>query len=422
MTELESFGDVELRICKGRTLPANEEWFLPVFVRYFRNELIEYGRVAPALPLTAEQARYLAQHFSLHNKWKREDVFLVDRKFVDLLTYRAAGITPAYYFKWPGQEAPIDKKTLRIPADDLETQVPDDTENFIGYLHRRCHIDMSVCRMVISAIMREAPSWLMAKKKPVDLGFVKIYAVPYRANWKEILLARFPNAYWWMKYRSKPGFENGLDNENVRAQMAAVEMQAIHGSHHYLHWTLEVVPTEDWEKAVREHEKMKMASGRTEYVKSVERTIESLSSTILEIFTSYLEKVARSFPKLVAGRRPGSKKLVPYRGPTKVLPKIGQNIPCRIVVNLDPKQIGEGDDPKVLVRPAAIKVSKVSPLLQADHDVRGPILEAELVKPENEQIRTGGLPVHHEPQSAPAWEPVLPGPEPDASGVDKRTD
>src|ERR1700745_1698384 len=46
--------------------------------------------------------------------------------------------------------------------------------------------------LVWPAIQQGALEWLVVRKKSVDLGFAILHPCPLRANWKSILLAKFP--------------------------------------------------------------------------------------------------------------------------------------------------------------------------------------------------------------------------------------
>lgn len=386
---LTSFGDRELRIVK-LTLPEGEA-VLPVFVVYYRADKKEFAKIAPAVGLYPEQATRLEYHFGTVNEWKKRDQFLIQRKHLSKLTETVSGITPAYYYRWPGKDQPM-PSTERLKVNGEEIQpIPDDAEDFLEYVHLKRGIDRNVLRLAWAAVSKEAASWLLKKKKPINLGFVNIFAVPYRANWKEILLARFPNALWWMKHNvNREGvFKNNLAHAEFQAELTSLTMMAIHGRDHYIHWTMEAVPSESWESDVADMEMERKSGGNTSYVRFYEKTISDMVPKILQIFSAYIGKVARSFPAIKSGAVDGSKKLCPYRGTTDILPTFGRTIPVRVVLPDGPPKLGEESQFKE-IRPAFIKgLQNVSNLSQRKPAMLGP--KPDVDKPENGEDGDLGL-------------------------------
>jgi len=386
--ELEQICDVELHVAKGKT-PAGQ-WIIPVYVTYLRGDNKEYAKIVPAIGLYAEQSLYLVYHFSLHNIWKRKDCFLVDRVFMGQLTERAPGITPEYYYRWPGGMPPMShkKQRARISQDDLADERSEDTEDFIDFVHKRRAVDSSVLRLAIDLICREAPYWLTQKKKPIDLGFVRIFALPYRANWKEILLAKFRDIAWVFS-SNKETKDNALREAKFNEHLCRLEMLSIDRQIRHIHWTLEAVPTKQWEKDAAEIEMTKQASGDSVYIKLYEKLVAALAPRILEVFTDYVQKVSRAFPEICSSGKSGSQKLVPYRGEKKLLPKIGGNIPVYVSVSDKPQSFDKREkDVAVLVRPTIASVPQLPNISPATDDLRKPTVNGDMDKPKDGQDGT----------------------------------
>lgn len=420
--ELTSYGDKELHLAKGKTLDG--EWIIPVYVIYYRSDKQEFCKVAPAVGLGAEQAGYLFYHFNVYNQWKRSDVFLINREHLGQLVEKASGVTPAFYYRWPGVPLPPrEGVALRVSEEDIVEEIPKETESFLKWVSKRRSIKVDVLRLAWSAIAQEAAEWLLKKKKPINLGFVTLHAFPYRANWKEILLASFPNAYWWFFHNLKRpgGFEERCTEAELINQLVGLEMMALHGTKHHIWWSIEAVPTKEWEKEVTEIELTRKAGGETDYVKLYEKTVADLAPRILEVFAAYVEKVARPFPEIRSGSWPGSQKLVPYRGPRKVLPRTGETIQCRIMVDTGPPKIRTKQfDKLVIVRPKIGNgVQTVSPLLQATNDVRESTEPGDVGKPENGEGGAVGLLLSDAAKGENEGQQVLPEPENErANGLD----
>lgn len=404
---LEPFDDKQLRIVRI-TLPEGEG-IIPVFCIFYRSGKSEFVKIAPAVGLYPEQASRLEYHFAIHNEWKKRDTFLIQRRHLGNLTDTVSGITPSYYYRWPGKSAPVlAGEKLRVNGEEIQP-IPDDAESFLEYVHKKRGIDRNVLRLAWSAISKEAATWLLKKRKPINLGFVNLYAVPYRANWKEILLAKFPNALWWFKNNvNREGkFNDQLAQANFQHELTDLCLMAIHGRDHYVYWTMEAVPSEQWESDVAELELARKSGGNTAYVKHHEKTVADLLPRILEVFTAYVQKTCRAFPKICGGTLDGSQKLVPYRGSGDRLPSFGKNIPVRIVTPDGPPKLGQSSQFEV-IQPAFVKgLQNLPRLLPATDDVREPVERREVDKQTNGTGGNGGVPLSHATEIKTGWEPML---------------
>lgn len=406
--DLIGIGDRELHTVKGK-IPAGQ-WTLPVYIDYYRSDQKEYAKISPALPVTAEQNAYLFYTFSLHNLWKKRDTFLIERHFLEQFTERAPSITPDYYFRWPGSAAPppTGRKRVKLHQADLGAyESNEEREDFIDWVCKRRAIDRNVLRLAIDIISREATYWLTQKKRPIDLGFVKILAVPYRANWKEILLARFRDIAWTFN-SNKETRDQALRQTKFYESLCTLELMAIDRTKRHIYWTLEALPSKQWEDESAEIEMTKQAGGDTTYIKLYEKLVATLSPRILEIFANYVQKISRAFPQINRGMGARSQKLVPYSGPKQSLPQSGRNIPCHIVVESGPPKLSKREmDSQLLVSPAN-GLPKVSTVPSRTTDVRQPQIEGPMAQPPDKPPGNIGLPVPAENQSEPEGLKLLP--------------
>lgn len=418
---LESFGDRELRVVKF-TLPEGEA-VIPVFIVYYRSGRKEFAKIAPAIGLYPEQATRLEYHFTSVNEWKKRDQFLIQRKHLDKLTETVSGITPAYYYRWPGKGVPMPSADrLKVNGEEIQP-IPDDAEDFLDYVHLKRGIDRNVLRLAWTAVSKEAASWLLKKKKPINLGFVNIFAVPYRANWKEILLARFPNALWWFKSNvNKDGvFHDRLAQAAFQGELMSLALMAIHGRDHYIHWTMEAVPSEDWESDVADIEMDRKAGGNTSYVRFYEKTISDMLPKILQVFSAYIGKAVRSFPALKSGAVDGSKKFCPYRGKSDILPTYGKSIPVSVVLPDGPPKLREESQFQE-IRPAFVRgLQNLSASSKRKPPVLGP--EPDMDEPADGEDRDLGMRLCDVVESENSGQPMLSQPTDErANGLESAID
>lgn len=81
-------------------------------------------------------------------------------------------------------------------------------------------LSIDALEILWEALKIEATRCLAVERKPVDLGFVKIIPVPYRQNWKELLIAK------------GEAFHDAIDDPKLMAI----------GQRGFIRWTVECLP------------------------------------------------------------------------------------------------------------------------------------------------------------------------------------
>lgn len=160
------------------------------------------------------------------------------------------------------------------------------------FFHEFCKsgwmMDPVQAEILWNAFCRHIAHWLLNEQRPVDFGLFDLYAMPYRPNWKEIVLA------WQMETPEVP-FKMLLQRDEL----------FMWGSHpKRILWSLESVPSEQWWVECLRYER-KQASWRHIMKHDVRRYATSLSGRAMlkmgsakRAFESFLSQIRR--PYLVA--------------------------------------------------------------------------------------------------------------------------
>lgn len=286
-------GDMELWVIHG------EGWTAPVFVLPLESaDGKSLAGLRPAAPLSPSQHECLRLRLNLP-EYSTSDgiVWMAEVASTDELAkygHRARGITPGYYFSWEAADKPPVPANfltaLELPGPVAKPALNEDMQAFIKNVWRRTTLaDTKVLSVIYDALCQEAQRWLLEEYKVLDMGFVRLMALPYRANWKQILLAKFPKIARFCKMgREKRDVSLALIPD-FSEQLRSTDMWAIEKQENYFHWTIEAVPTRHWEKYAQDRENNRLSSlSRGQYSRAWARLVTRLEAKIYEAFSSFV--------------------------------------------------------------------------------------------------------------------------------------
>lgn len=409
------YGDVELWLAKA----ADETWCLPLFVQWNhdKDNDLHYGWVEPAVGTYKSQQLTLIALLQFHDIAGRQDKWLIERKMVEALLFRAPGLTPRYYYRWPDENMPplpVASKVSLPTTDNSHVSFGTARESFVKHICSTYGLPNSVVRIVLRAIGAEGPKWMLTHRRELDLGFCKMVAAPFRPNWKEIITAKY-RKWNLLTIFNKPSQNNRKELEEAGLPEALCSPENIglkKGSTkcNLLHYTLEVIPGRQFENAVNVIEAERRACGSLSYVASFEKTVEAIYGHLLEALENYLHKTQAPFARVSEGGAAGVLRFLPTVGNAVKVHGVGiRRLPVYILENVRKFSVfGESRD-KTIVRPKALKMSEMPPLLSATPDLRGCPEQGNVVEPRQEGA--AWVPLYYEDKGSTAGQPVLPEPE-----------
>jgi len=378
--EFYPYGDTELWYALGE----GGNWSLPVLVHWRHDKANDkhYGLVVPAVGLYYSQGLTLQGLLQIHDIQGKTDCWLVPRKMVESLLHKAPGITVLAYYKWPEEDEmpPIPlPKALKVGIDGCSVVMADSVSSrngsFISYLSERSGITTSIIRTVFTAIAQYGSAWMLEKRKPLDLGFCKLIAAPFRPNWKEIVSYKCKK--WklagMLQMSQKERFA-ALEEAGMPEMMCSPHNIAISkGSKHHIEYTIEAIPSKRFEDEVDRVETFRMASGRISYIEHFETTVKKLYVNLLESLRSYLRKTNAPFAGLCEGGKSGQPCLVPAKGQSCKVRGVGvRDIPVHIVSpNSNFSVFGESGH-FIPVQDEVTCMQKVPAIPQTTDDMRKP--------------------------------------------------
>lgn len=147
---------------------------------------------------------------------------------------------------------------------------------------------------------------LLNHKKPVDLGFIKLWPVPYRTNWKQICLQQ--------DLAADPARSSGISAERVYQRNAKfLESGSLlsvvktrisrpapnRNLYDRILWSVEVEYFPIWWKLSKEVEKRAHHLNRNKYALLVRNTMRTLAKNSARLYKQFLEQMARPNASLV---------------------------------------------------------------------------------------------------------------------------
>lgn len=414
---LSRYGDMELWYASG------DNWSLPLNVwwKMDRANNLHYAMIAPAVGLYTSQALLLDALFQAHDIQGRQDQWVIPRRMVDVLIHKAPGVTPVFYYRWPDDAMP----PLLPPSKDMllreSVTAPKGSgkgvnEEFVRHVCEQYKLPSSVVRIVLRAIGDEGARWMLETHQPIELGFCRLLAVPFRSNWKEIVAAKFK--HWkLLKLLKLPRKVRhaALEEAGVPQALCSPHNIGIRRKNLRIQYTLEAIPTKSFETAVSVAEGKRQACGHTSYVASFEAGVEKMYHALLEAMEKYLEKTTAPFARVYESSDTGLLGFLPSAGSKiKIHGVAVRKLPV-IAVQAESNFSVLAESPGgAMVHSKASPLRQVPRVLPAPADVRQCPVNGTLGGPEGPgqgwetETQTAGLPVLSAGQSGDAGGKLLP--------------
>jgi hypothetical protein len=334
---LHGYGDRELYFAKA----MDGSWSLPMYVEWKHDKEHDkhYAMVMPAVSLYTNQSLMMQALLQVHDIIEEKTRWLIPRNICEAVLHKAPGITPTFYYKWPdGSQPPLppawnETKGWKYPDFNKDEDRVLNAQPFIKHLAKTINIPSSIINVVFKAICQEAPQWMLDSKQPLELGFCQLVALPFRANWKEIIA--FKCKSWKLR---KLFSETKLDHE-IHEKLADLKMpsvmcspQNIGLSKGRLQHTLEVIPTKRFEEAVHRSESQRLSCGWNSYVAHYEESVERYYHLMVRALGNYIKKAAAPFARVQSGSVSGVIRFLPVGGKQALIHGVVvKDIPCHII-------------------------------------------------------------------------------------------
>lgn len=409
IVELHPVGDVELWFAE----PDDCSWRLPLYVEWKENPSTKerYGLVIPPFCFYESQLMTIEALVKEHSLQMENSRWLLGEKHVQSLLRKAPGIHADFYYKWAEDERPPVPSTYRrtvLPEQSLPDPARvDGHREFATYVAKERHLPDDVVMTVINAITQLGARWMIEHRKTLDLGFVKLVAMPFRVNWKENLTWKC-KPWQILRVLLQPAEERDRMLRQCEFSKSVcsthnVALKLKHGRHlSRVDYTVEVIQTNSFERVAEEVERDRMKAGQTSYVAHFEEAVETLYERIIEVMVQYAHKINAPWATVRAIGQTGIMAFLPVgRYSHKVRGLSLANVPAHIVPprsNFSVFAEAERQSDEHLVSAQAAEMQKVPPLPPRSWHLRKRKVGGSVDEPRPEG--TDGLPVLDASQGA----------------------
>jgi hypothetical protein len=210
----------------------------------------------------------------------------------ELVAYKAEGVTPEFYYE--GDSKFDVEPVSQDPGDVMEDFYSGINERYARHVYQRLKLtDWPAFKAIYQSIFALMPAYMIRTMKPVDVGWAKIGIIPFRANWKQILLSKFPGVAKLAKYPFEKIVAN-LEITDFSLEARKTDLLSIKQPHHdqaCIRLRPELVPTQRWAFYANRLERARCAKvSKGNYVAHVGSLIEKAWPLILEAFVDFLRE------------------------------------------------------------------------------------------------------------------------------------
>lgn len=394
-TEIVSFGPRELRVVK------DAGWSLPVFCDPHSSNAVDvtHWAVRPAMELLADPFSQLSSRFGPNNLGTSSTFWVVATPVLDQLSSRVPGCVPSDYLKWDGTRQARELAGVEVGVNDTENE-------FLNFCCDRASVDRPLGRFVWRAIKEGAMCWLIEHQRPIDMEVFTVHPVPFRANWKEILLAKHPRSPRIFAGK-RENWRDRMVSWGFMEDIGSTDLLAMRRGNTFS-WTLEVQQSkmlvDEWTRA----EETNLATKRqTKYASYYESCVRKRLEDIITIFASWLRQVQQKVGSIRESPVTGDPILVPISKRKRVLPRWHKPQQVTFQPTNGQPSLVQGQGRGWHMESKTKDLFLLPPVLQGAEDVRGREIAQDLDRPGDGTAGTGGVLLLHAAKGEAAPEPVL---------------
>jgi hypothetical protein len=304
--KLSATGDKELWVM------SYDDWAAPLYCTPSKDEAdTPYWMVQSAEYMGHVVDPQIRLKMQPHSVIKEDMRWVVPHGTLSTLAVKVPGITPRYYARSPVRPGPVPEV---YTFDDLG-EAPDFDMEFLREAYVRSEVaSLGVFKTVWRAIVAAIAYRLLVENKPVDFGWFRIHALPYRANWKGFIASKHPRlhaAYTMSKDNRAAALKmDGVEDDLMRTDLMAVKR---HEGNTLFQWSIEVEKKQSWYDYEQKLEQERCKGGSPKaYIPRWGTIVNRLRNTIHGLLFDYCRQTALAcgIPAQVGDR--GERRLVPY--------------------------------------------------------------------------------------------------------------
>jgi len=331
-SRFKSDGDIQLWVV------SRKDWAVPIFAEPL---LFDDGRkrwrCRPAVNLlsaTWEKFNPVMKDASerIHEGW-----YYIDYDSLPLVALKADGVTPEYYHRPIGQLEPDRESPGEVDGDYLS-----DSERLLRSVFRDTQLTTwTNMKLIWRVLCNQVARRLAEENRIVDLGFIRLVPLPYRPNWKSIMLSAFPRAaYGFRKFRISSRLRDYLLGIGFLHNLINSILLSVDRKKHTIRWIVEAIPSPELNSAFDQVELRRMNKlEKPGYAEHVRKSIVGRRKEALEAIRYWIDQTSEPCGAVDDGGALGGKILLPWVPEGHVLPAAPADGDTPVVVCADDDQI-----------------------------------------------------------------------------------
>lgn len=288
-----------------------QAWEIPIYVQLAEREDGEWFWVInPAMALWKPIMMSLSAVLYPHSVIRDADRWVIPKAVLETVATKAPGVTPSFYLRKEGE--PPTEQDMEFKEEDEVGHVDDE---MIRTAWNKTRLgSLATYKAIWIVIVREIAARLLIDRKPVDLGWFKIHAIPYRTNWKFNLLQKRPKLAYIINCPNEVR-ESILRSEEVLGDMSRTDMMATASANGrtIFQWHLEIETTKKWEEYMTDVEVQRLTGADSNaYLKRWGALVRESRPVINRLLAQLCRAMARPAGQPIESGTRGRMRLVPY--------------------------------------------------------------------------------------------------------------
>ncbi len=289
----------ELWVIEG-TIPV--AWTVPVYA-HFRDDL--NAVVMYACALLPSQKQWVDDHMREYAV-EENALWIITRVALERMGHQVELCNPELLFTWERDR----NRPIEVGEPPPTTS---DREEFLNGLYMSgLFADRKQLDLIYYQFCLHSLGWMINREKPLDLYFAKLHNCPYRVNWKESLLARFPRLGRLLCHRNKQGAEIVANEAGMLDELRCPDLLAMRRTSPLVRRTIEVELTGLWHKTVARTEQRRWSQlGPLKYAEYFMHSVARWAQAATRCYVSWCNLIAMQSAASVECGEKGEFRFVP---------------------------------------------------------------------------------------------------------------
>jgi hypothetical protein len=294
------------------------DWTLPIYADPYSSDAssVTHWHIKPAKQLLSAPFEELRKRFGPYNLANTTASWYVEDADLKRIATKPSGCDPAQYMRW--EKADV-KSVEAIGIEEIKGPSKPE-EKFLNFMFKRAAIDPRIGRYYWGAMKEAMLHWLINVQRPIDFEIFEIHPTPYRANWKDIMLAKH-QACARIFQLPQEKWTDAMVESGFMEDLGSTDLMAMDSNFKFFNWTLEIEPKNKWLNAMEEAERSRIESKKPgNYLRYYEGCIRNRLDDTIKVFAAWIKAIRKPVGRISQSPVSGVPILQSVRKNRNVLP------------------------------------------------------------------------------------------------------